>query len=381
MRKTTDPAANGQGVPRKARKPRPAKLRLAAPPPAPPPTPPPAPPALSGGVILSTVAERSVEWFLKPWIPRGMLTLLVGRPNTGKSSFLAWLMSQARRTVLLPGFEEMLETLMLPRYRVHGVDLRGVLCLNDQHYSPADQKDQLVRQIRAWRADLIVIETVDSYLPGESSENDAQAVRPFLEALEAIAHATGAAVVASRHPGKDAENVMRGSQAWGAVSRVQLELVRDDGPPLRRYLRPHKYGVGDEPKSQSFDLVASPGEPPVFRFGAPADAAAVDLARDVPDALDRRMVELAEEMLRSILGDSEKESSIVLAEGRKEGLSERTVYRASKTLGVVIRRSGKGREHRSYWTLPGTTPDLVEPAPGGVGVGVGGSSGPGESNP
>jgi hypothetical protein len=310
-----------------------------------------------------------------------MLSLVVGRPNTGKSSFLAWLMSQVGRTVLFPGFEEVLEVLMLPRFKVHGVNLDNVLCLNDQHYSPQDQKDQIIRQVRAWRADLVVIETVDSYLPGDVSENDGQAVRPFLEALETIAEQTGAAIVGSRHPGKDADNVMRGSQAWGAVPRVQLELVRDDGPPLRRFMRPYKYGVGAEPPSQSFELVTSPNQPPVFRLGAAADRGMVDLARDVPDALDRSFVQMAEHLLRALLADSEKESSLVLAEGRKEGLSERTVYRASKTLGVVIRRHGTGRDHKSLWSLPGVTPEPLPAAEGGVGVADGGSGGGGVANP
>lgn len=381
MRKGSEHPLNGQaGKPAKPSTPRKPRVKATQPPPDPAALPK-VSSALTGGVVLSKVKARSLEWFLDPWIPKGMLSLVVGRPNTGKSSFLAWIMSQAKRVVLMPGFEEVLEVLMLPRFVVHGVNLDNVLCLNDQHYSPQDQKDLLIRQIRSWRADLVVIETVDSYLPGDCSENDGQAVRPFLEALETIAEQTGAAVIGSRHPGKDADNVMRGSQAWGAVPRVQLELVRDDGPPIRRFIRPYKYGVGPEPASQSFELVTSPGLPPVFKFGLAAERSMVDLARDVPDALDRSFVQMAEGMLRALLSDSEKESSLVLMEGRKEGLSERTVYRAAKSLGVVISRKGQGREHKSHWSLPGVTPPPLEPDKGGVGVGEGGSEAVGVSNP
>lgn len=353
-RPSTNGKASKPAEPKKPRKPRPRPSPL----PPPPPPPPPVPAPLTSGVVLSTLKHRPLVWFLPPWIPRGMLSCVAGRPNTGKSSFLGWLLAQSKRSVLFPGFEEVLEMLMLPRFIAHGVALDNVLCLNDQRYCFIDQKSLLVRQIRAWRAELVVIETVDSYLPSTMNENDGQAVRLFLESIEAIAEATGAAIVCSRHPGKDADNVMPGSRAWGAVPRVVLELVRDDGPPLKRYLRPFKYGIGPEPSSQSFDLVETLGQPPVFRFGKQAGRGAVDLARDVPDALDRSFVQMAEQMLTAFLADSEKEGSLVLAEGRKEGWSERTIYRAANSLGVVVTRSGKGREHRSFWSLPGVTPGL-----------------------
>ena len=112
-----------------------------------------------------------------------------------------------------------------------------------------------------------------------------------------------------------------------------------------------------------------------------AQASAVDLARDVPDAFERSMVQLAEQLLPLLLSDGEKESSMVLAEGRKEGLSERTIYRASKSLGVEIHRRRRRREHKSYWALPGVTPEPVVSPEEGVAGTVGGSASQGESNP
>ena len=295
---------------------------------------------------------------------------------------LAWLMSQARRTVLLPGFEEELEVLMLPRYRVHGVRMDSVLALQDQHYSPQDQIDMLVRQIRTWRtrpggdrdAGLLHARGLQrerqpccAALSGESaqdcpadrgschrSQTPGQRSRERLPGLPAVAGGT------QGHP-------RTGPRRWPACIEV----------PSRLQVRCGGHAQGE----LSFALDRYGEDPPVFRLGLAAHSSAVDLARDVPDPFERSMVQLAEQLIPMLLSDGEKESSMILAEGRKEGLSERTIYRAGKSLGVEIHRRGRGREHKSYWTLPGVTPEPLEPAADGVSVAVGGSGSEGESNP
>jgi hypothetical protein len=49
------------------------------------------------GRLGSALKQGTLTWFVPGWFARGMLNMVIGRKNAGKSSCLAWLMSQAKR--------------------------------------------------------------------------------------------------------------------------------------------------------------------------------------------------------------------------------------------------------------------------------------------
>jgi len=108
-----------------------------------------------------------------------------------------------------------------------------------------------------------------------------------------------------------------------------------------------------------------------------------DLA-DEQDRVDRWKIDQAEAFLRAFLSDGEKESALVYKSGEVERLSDRTLRKAAERIGVIIKREGVGREHRSLWFLPHSgTPALTEthtpgpesPAKGSVSESAGRSAG------
>jgi len=303
-------------------------------------------------VVASTFREKETRWFWEPWFAFDVLNVLVGRKNVGKSSLVAKLMAMAKRPIILPGFEEDVERMMMPRWRVAGVNLDNLKVLNDQPYSPQLMKDLFVKILRDWGADLFVVEMMDSYLPDEKSENNSQDVRPFLEALREIAERSGACVVGTRHPGKDAENIMRGSQAWENVPRIIVTLETFEGPPVRRWMSSHQCGVAEKPPAVSYELRREGKAPPVFIPGELADPKAVELAKATPDQMDRLAIDLAREMLVRFLGDGRKEAKDVYAQAEKERLSDRTMRRGARLLDVIVTREGQGANHKVYWSLP-----------------------------
>ena len=238
----------------------------------------------------------------------------------------------------------------------HGVELDQVRLIDKGDWQLPHCRDRLADQVERFGADLLVLDPVSSYLADGLSENDGTAVRAVLEALAWIAERTGACVVGVRHPGKASENVMVGSREWNAVPRSVVELVNDQGPPARRILRHYKDSLGQDFPPRCFELVGDQGKAKVFTLADTIEASAAALAKEVPDRHERGKIEQAVAGLRDLLAEGEMEASAVFKWGENEKLAERTMRYAAERLGVIIRREGKGKGHRSLWSLPPASP-------------------------
>lgn len=302
------------------------------------------------GRLASDVEYRPVEWVIADLVPKAALTFVIGQPGAGKSTFGAWLCSQATKPAILPGFEESVETSLLPRLLANQVPMPRCLVLDGRQWLfPADRQI-LTDRLRRHGCDLCWVDPVDSYLGG-GSENDGQVVRPALEALARAANDVPCAIVCARHPGKQAGNLCPGSRAWRAVPRVILQLCVDPGPPVRRYLTLWKDPFSRCVEPREYTLLGEPGEAKRFRLGPCLDAGEAEIM-DVTDRVDRWRINQAIALLQALLAESEQESSYVYQVAERERLPDRTVRYAAQRLGVIIRREGVGREHRSLWSLP-----------------------------
>lgn len=312
------------------------------------------------GCWASELREGRVEWLCQPWIPRGALTVVTGQPNAGKSTFGAYLMGMAARSVVLPGAEEQFEINALPRLKANRADPRNVLLLRDTAYTFPAHKERVARAVEKVGAQLVWIDPLDNYL-GDVSENDGQEVRAFLESLAWIGHQTGAAVVGVRHPGKLVANLLPGSRCWRAVPRMVLRLLYEPGPPEKRVCEPYKNSMGGDARPRYYDLIGEEGKAKAFVWLDGADVASVDSMLNVTDKIERWKVDQAEELLGHLLAEGEMESTEVYKAGDAERIDSRLMRRAAERIGVVIRREGFGKGHRSYWSLPGptlATPDI-----------------------
>lgn len=315
-----------------------------------PPVEPPAPARRSRPA--SSYSKKPMTWFLQPYVPRGMLTLVAGHPGTGKSSFAAHLISRSKSALILPGWEESFEIMTLPRLLANGVDLNNVHVLDHGDWRLPHARDRLLEEANAVGADFILFDPISSYIAEGTSENAPEAIRSALESAVDIAEKTGAAVVGVRHPGKDARNVMPGSREWRAVPRSIVELLFDPGPPLTRMIRLWKDSLGQDPRPRRYELIGEPGKPRKFTLCGEATREEAELACEVPDRHRRSQVERAKEMLELVLADGEIEAKDIFAIGEKERLKEWAIYQAASMLGVNRKRKESGVAHKCYWSLP-----------------------------
>lgn len=301
------------------------------------------------GRLAVHVQRRRVEWLIPDLIPREMLTFIVGDPDAGKSSFGAWLCSQARRPAILPGFEESVESQLVPRLAANQVRLESTLILDGRLWSMPHDRQALIDALRYHAADLLWIDPIDSYV-GECSEIDGDGVRAALEALVSVAQRVPCSVVAARHPGKAAGNICPGSRQWRAVPRQILHLKMDEGPPLRRFLRVAKEPSGQRPPPHECHIGGEPGEPGRFTLGPAIDPATWN-GTDEADQVERWKIDDAGAFLLAILKEGALDSIEVYKRGEAERFTDRTLRRAAKKVGVEIQRTGNGREHKSEWKV------------------------------
>jgi hypothetical protein len=196
-----------------------------------------APALLTAAEILQAADSPEPDWLVEGLIPAGGVTLLVGRPKSGKSTFaraLAVAVAQGRPflgretrrgPVLLLSLED--------RQRDAARHLRALgLRAEDPLLLAAGQRD--IQPLRCWiqayRPVLVVIDTVGRVLHLRDSSEYAE-VTEALDGLLRLARESGAAFLLVHHSpkasdGRDPIDAPLGSTAFAGTADVVLHLKR-----------------------------------------------------------------------------------------------------------------------------------------------------------
>lgn len=299
--------------------------------------------------VASKLSERKVEFLMVPWIPKGMLTLVVGPPAVGKSTFIAWLISQVNGAVMLPGYEETVEITTLPRLKANGANLHRVWIMDQAEYRLPRDKKRIASVVKSHEAQLLVIDPIDSYMEDELNENNGRDVRTFLESAAWIGEQTGCAVVGVRHPGKDRSNVMPGSRQWRAVPRSIVELNSDGATPPRFYMRHYKDSLGQDARARKYRTEGPKGQPKLFVLDDEVDASVARLAQSGEDPTERRDVQIAGMYARHEF-ETKAEPLVedLMAVCRNGGVSDRARRLAMEILQIDRKPSSAGGKWIMY---------------------------------
>jgi hypothetical protein len=278
-----------------------------------------------------------------------MLTMIVGNPCVGKSSIVAALIAFAtgaqslderilrprEHVVFLPGHEEDLQVMTLPRLKRHGADLYRVTIVDQPGLALVRDKERLAELVKLWKASLLIGDPIDSYVDADMKESDAQAIRRLLEAAAWIGQQTGAAVVFTRHPGKDRDNIMPGSRMWRAVPRSILQLTTDGNVPPQFVLSHYKDSLGTDSQPRRYRLLGCGLEPPRFALGEELDTSAEELAKAAGGPTGRFKLMQACRLIRWLFEIEDRPTRIMLGEeARRQGVGDDTVHEAMRLLGV-----------------------------------------------
>jgi putative DNA primase/helicase len=309
-----------------------------------------------------------------------MLSLLVGRPGLGKTTFAieiaaritrGWLegdLYQHPATVLIASLEDAIANTLIPRLIVADADRERVQFVACRKQGESLDLTRHLPEIESmageYDARFLIIDPLVAAMPvsaGISSHKD-QDVRSVLAPLASLSERRDAAVLTNMHFAKSAVDALMGvGGSVGFVGAARSLLVfgpdpRDqrgeDGPT--RILGHRKCNVGLRMQSRECRVL---GETVTADSG---DAIAtsrvyigdqVDVSADaLVKAPDRKVSPRvqAETFLRHVLADGPMKATEVFSLAEDEGISDKTLRRAKSDLGVNVFRA----ENVWWWELP-----------------------------
>jgi putative DNA primase/helicase len=207
---------------------------------------------------------------------------------------------------------------------------------------------------------MIMIDPVTAYLGGKVDSHRTTDVRSILEPLDKFAERHKCAVVCITHPPKAAQskaiNSFTGSLAFVAATRVAFVAIDDPEDPLadRQMLLPVKNNIGPMAPGLAYrriGCVTEKGIPTTHVVWDSKPVFANDALRAGEGGAGGRAARReAEEFLKVELADGPKLASAVTEAADDLGISERTLKRARKDLGVISEKPGYKAGWQ--WSLP-----------------------------
>jgi hypothetical protein len=230
-----------------------------------------------------------------------------------------------------------------------------------------DDLDALERLVEEREAQLVVIDPLVAYLPAEVNSWRDQSVRWALAPLRLLAQRQDCAVLAVVHLNKafstDALKRIGGSVGIGAAARSVLLLARDPEDPdgdsgSQRVLAHVKSNLSELASSLSYviDPVLIPalnGFPEVRTAKIAGTGESVHSGQDLLAGRDdEEQGALAEaiEFLRVELVEGKRSAKAVKQAAKDAGVSEKTLSRAAKRLGV--KKEKDGFQGTWLWGIP-----------------------------
>jgi hypothetical protein len=326
-------------------------------------------------VSAEDVIEHEVDWLSPGRLSMGSVWIIDGNKGSGKSSIAAAVAAAITGGPALPGGparewgsvlwcagEECLsqvkrklaaagafpESVLFPGRNCDGLVERTV--------AVSEHEAKLEATVKRHGARLLVLDTLACFAGGADLNQEIPA-RSVMSPLTRIAQACGLLVLGIRHPRKTpvANPLDRGmgSPAIAAAARGVLTTGRE-GDYGRRCLGVLVNNDGPAAATLCYDLVDCDGVPRVeWREEIALEADRIEFG-PVEESQTLPRLE-AKQLLRRRIGDDWVSAAEVLAEARRNGISQDQLDRARWKLGVRSRRVGKlGAEGHWQYGPPNT---------------------------
>jgi hypothetical protein len=308
-------------------------------------------------------------------MPKGMLSLVAGRPGQGKSLFAAMLAAEVSKTgyVLFSNREDPWPQVVRPRLEAAGAKLDHVI-----PFSPTlpDDLASLERMIRDTKAKACILDPAASHL-GVSMFND-QDVRKALSPAAELAERTNCSLIMITHTVKYVSARSHpltaiggsGGGMTGAARAIFLFGV-DPADSTQRALVPVKFNIGPKPAGMTFELDEIEFYDDRDRIEAVAGRLIVvsdnesinplsvltdpDTARTMGPGAEKR--EAAADWITTYLALGDRPVNEIREDAIQQGISWATLRRAAEDC-EIEKYKERTKDGRWMWRLPDGHPAL-----------------------
>lgn len=335
------------------------------------------------------------RWLAKGRLPLASISLLVGDEGIGKSLLWVWIVAAVTTGKPLPEFgipqrdpanvilvctEDDWTTTVRPRLDVAGADLSKiqVICTEDDGSgAPIFPRDLFLIAEADPKPALVVVDAWLDTVPAGLSVRDPQQARQALHPWKDLATAIDAAVLLLCHTNRVSTGNAR--DKYGATAelrkKARMTLFAQQDDDGRLVVGPEKMNTAAPIPASTFTITSvqhfppsldNDGTVPLLAYAGDSDRTAREHIADNYDTdhggdqQDRADAERwLEDYLREHPGAKSKD---VKNDAKKDaGISERTLKRASKKLGVTV--SYVGMPAVSVWSLANDAPDSMPDDP------------------
>lgn len=309
-------------------------------------------------ICLADVEMKPIDWLWFPYMPKGKLTLAEGDPGVGKSFFTMALAAAVSNGSSLPGIDKVeggnvlvfsaeddpADTLK-PRLTKLNADMAKVFI----YPKPVVFDDAGINLVESFIAEkqpkLVIIDPLQCFL-GSKDMNKANETRSVLAPLADISSRYGVATLVVRHLKKSQDKSnYRGMGSIDILAAVRSVLLIgcDAKDKSQRAVIHNKSNLAAFGESIGYKV--DDGE---FEWTGKSDLTASDILASDINGEDGSALEDAEEFLQEMLFNGQpKSAKEIIKESAANGIAQRTLARAKKSLDIKSYRSNDVW----YWRL------------------------------
>lgn len=338
----------------------------------------------------SEIEVKQVDWVIDKWLAAGMVHLLAGQAERGKTGialavasmitnrefFPTGQQSKEGKVIIWTG-EDSINHIVVPRLEAYGADLDEVLFVASERHGEFDpaihmpQLEKLVDSLGDYHGvRLLIMDPILRVAAKVRNSNDPVQLRDALDNLRYFAERKGIAVLGITHflkrhnaQGSGVLDRVIGSQAWGAVARVvwAVDYVKE---LQKNVLVVAKSNIDRKPDGLEYFIESAPNNQRVqkIRFGEPVPLGLAMMEQQGIDELPTK--ERASEardtgehiIINELMNADEHRMTwdelIYATEGECTKSTMRSARDSLKEKGIVIRiKAGYGTGSKTYWRL------------------------------
>ena len=289
-------------------------------------------------VRVADVICKEVDWLWRPYIPRGMVTLLEGDPGLGKS-WITMAIAKAvstgeplpgspampKQKVLIGSAEDLPEYSIAPRLKALGADLELIYLMPSIVSLSTDGLQVVEDFMKECAATVLFIDPIQAYLGADVDMHRANEVRPIMAGLGKLAERTHSAIIIVRHLRKGGDGSGKrlyaglGSIDFAASVRsiLQVEKVKS-GDTVINHIKSNISGLGP---ALSYKVAPETG----FAWGGIYNEGAADFAGVNRTPMARKR---ASAWLNDVLSGGPIPAPELLEMAKVTGFSDKTIQRA-----------------------------------------------------